>query len=158
MCMSCVCQSTDWSFGRNWWLWRANKDSPRYDLPGEDIGAGDWVLTKKGGGADPIALWKVRPTRAPISIREEDPDDDDPRWEANDAWINLVNESFTVKLVMRPYDGHSLVKECMELGYDRDKDGDLSFWLFEKLAGIIDANPNGTESDGSTKEHAQIDT
>lgn len=57
-----------------------------------------------------------------------------------DKWMEFGSraEEFEKTLLMLPSSGYELYKAAMEVGYNREKHGRFSFWLFDYLARFIE--------------------
>jgi len=142
MCDQCVAATVGWDLFPGWILVRARLDC-------DSMKAGDWGLLRCN---DPDFVWRTPvpgPTDPLFGISEEEEraiPGKDPRLKESLKWCHLAR-----KFEIKPPKGHGvyvnayyeLVQGGIQVGYDQNKHGDFSMWLFHQLGELVTKWPNG---------------
>ena len=143
MCKQCTAESI--SYGEvipGWILVRARKDADEWK-------AGQWGLVWEN---DPSFTWSSDPTPDPLFRMPE------AQW---DAWFEANRDTpaairamesapddFEAAFQCAPDIGYGLVTAGMQRGYDPEKSGDFTGWLFSLMGEHLD-NATPTDNDGN---------
>jgi hypothetical protein len=145
MCDQCVAATIGWDLFPGWGLVKARLDC-------DSMKAGDWGLLRCN---NPDFVWRT-PAPGPLDplfgLTEEEEKalpESDPRWDASLKWCHQAH-----KLNLKPPKGqavyvnayYELVQGGIQAGYDPDKDGDFSMWLFHRMGELVTKWPCGQRS------------
>ena len=83
---------------------------------------------------DPSYIFKTPPRLQPVWNDA----DDDKSLDAEDAWLAEATAFISdLKQALSLNECHNLVGACVVAGYDRAEDGDVAFWLYDRIAKLI---------------------
>ncbi len=103
----------------------------RAQQDGGELKKGDWGLVRCN---DPDFSWSIPPFPDPLEGLDDD-EVDKATVEEKERSLEFYSavEVFEVALKSDPELGYDLVSSAMKAGYDRQKHGRFSFWLFDHL-------------------------
>ena len=102
---------------------------------------GDWGLVECN---DPTFVWTGTPLIDPTMGVDEN-DINNPAWASPelDLFTATVHD-FDEALISSPEVGWRLYNSCVKAGYDQEKHGRLSWWLFDHLGRWLKDHPQPT--------------
>ena len=133
MCLQC--RTDAWNYGTvvpGWSLMKADKPHPQWSK---------WGLVQSN---DPTMVWNEDPIKDPTYYFSEEEDneigEDSPLWD--ECFKSLdQGENFT-KIELDAMSGFELVTACIAAGYSKDEHGSVYYWLWQKMAELIERNPS----------------
>lgn len=151
MCEMCLVEPTE--FGEiipTFYLALGTKD-------GQEMKSGQYAIID---GEHAVAVFPEKPWPDPFGDMTEEAieavSESDPRWGENHRWLAAV-EKFAETCLVNPELGHELYEGALKAGFDRERHGWLTYWLYDRAGRMLVDNPKGKTWAEQLAEHNQQD-